>query len=143
MELKLNVLLSDFVVCYHKIQNFHWYTKGANFFLIHEKLDELYDGIVAAVDEVAETMMMLELKPVASLKEFLEMSNIKETNDEMKSADDIMKHVLADFEMLLAEITVIKIAADEENVYLVSALMDEYMAQFSKSIWMVKQTLKK
>ncbi|MFI3327893.1 MAG: DNA starvation/stationary phase protection protein [Rikenellaceae bacterium] len=143
MELKLNVLLSDFVVTYHKIQNFHWYTKGANFFLIHEKLDELYDGIVAGVDEVAETMMMLELKPVASLKEFLEMSSIKEITDEMRSADDIMTHVLADFEHLLAEITVIKIQADEENIFLVSALMDEYMAQFSKSIWMVKQTLKK
>ncbi|MFR9620945.1 MAG: DNA starvation/stationary phase protection protein [Rikenellaceae bacterium] len=142
MEVKLNTLLSDLVVTYHKIQNCHWYTKGANFFTIHEKLDELYEALVESVDEVAETMLMLELKPVASLKEFLSMSNITEIDDVWRDEAQIMSTLLADFEHLKAEILTIKITADEESIYLVSALMDGYLAQISKNIWMIKQTLK-
>ena len=31
METKLNQLLADFVVEYHKTQTFHWYVKGKRF----------------------------------------------------------------------------------------------------------------
>ncbi|MFI3259700.1 MAG: DNA starvation/stationary phase protection protein [Rikenellaceae bacterium] len=142
MEQKLNTLLSDLVVTYHKIQNFHWYTKGINFYPIHEKLDELYEGVLGAVDEVAETMLMLEMMPVASLRDFIENSSIEEAGERGRSVEDIMKHLLADFEHLKAEVIVIKTQADEEMLYLVSALMDSYIAQFCKNIWMIKQTLK-
>ncbi|MFI3305556.1 MAG: DNA starvation/stationary phase protection protein [Rikenellaceae bacterium] len=142
MELKLNTLLSDFVVTYHKIQNFHWYTKGANFYTIHEKLDELYAALLECVDEVAETMLMLELSPIASMREFLEMTAIKEISDGDRSIKAIMEHLLIDFEHLKAEVIVIKTQADEEQIYLVSALMDGYIAQFCKNIWMIKQSLK-
>ena len=35
MEKKLNALLSDLVVEYHKLQSFHWYLKGSHFFDDH------------------------------------------------------------------------------------------------------------
>ena len=33
----LNLLLSNLNVLYRKLQNFHWYVKGKDFFVIHEK----------------------------------------------------------------------------------------------------------
>lgn len=45
METKLNQLLADFVVEYHKLQTFHWYVKGKDFFTVHAKLEEYYDHV--------------------------------------------------------------------------------------------------
>ena len=77
MEKQLNQLLSNLVVEYHKLQNFHWYVKGKDFFPVHAKLEELYDYVNEAVDEVAEHLLMIGGKPKASLKEFLEAASIK------------------------------------------------------------------
>ncbi|MFI3285437.1 MAG: DNA starvation/stationary phase protection protein [Rikenellaceae bacterium] len=139
MEEKLNLLLSDLVVEYHKLQNFHWYAEGRNFFSVHEKLEEYFREINNNIDDVAETMLMLELKPVASLKEFLEKSQIKESQDGYMKGHDIYNHVLADFEYFRQLVNIIKKQADDEMIYQVSALMDDLIAQFAKNIWMVKQ----
>lgn len=50
--------------------------------------------------------------------------------------------MLADFEYLLKEVIAVKEAAEEKKNYLVSTLMDDYIASFSKNIWMLRQVLK-
>ena len=56
MNNKLNKLLANLVVEYHKLQNYHWYVKGKDFFQAHAKLEELYNHINGAVDEVADVV---------------------------------------------------------------------------------------
>ena len=141
MENKLNLLLSNLVVEYHKLQNFHWYVKGKDFFQVHAKLEELYDYINEAIDEVAENLLMMNGKPVGSLKKMLEIAQIEEASDESIKSKYIFKEVLKDFNYLLDLVKEIKASADEENNYLISALMDEYIKQFSKSIWMINQVI--
>lgn len=141
MENKLNLLLSNLVVEYHKLQNFHWYVKGKDFFQVHAKLEEIYDYINEAVDEVAENLLMIGGKPVGSLKKMMEIAQIEEAEDESIKSKHIFKEVLKDFNYLLDLVKEIKVSADEENNYLISALMDEYIKQFSKSIWMINQVV--
>ena len=43
MESKLNALLANLTVEYHKLQNQHWYVAGSDFFQAHAQLEELYD----------------------------------------------------------------------------------------------------
>lgn len=138
---KLNVLLADLVVEYHKLQNFHWYVKGPDFFTVHAKLEEFYDEINEAIDEVAEKMLMIGLKPVATLKDFLAITKIEEPKTKYLSSKEVFESVLADFEYLLKNVKDIKVEADEANEYLVSAYADELIENFSKSIWMIKQVL--
>ncbi len=139
MELKLNTLLSDLVVEYHKLQNFHWYAKGRNFFDVHLKLEELYTAINVTIDEVAETMLMVGFSPVGSLKEFSALSKITEATANAVPSEEIYNAVLADYEYLLQSIKDLKRAADSQEEYLISSSMDNYIAQFSKTIWMLKQ----
>lgn len=141
MENKLNVLLSNLVVEYHKLQNFHWYVKGKDFFQVHAKLEELYNYINESIDEVAENLLMIGGKPVGSLKKVLEIATIEEVDDESIKSKHIFKEVLRDFNFLLDLVYEIKAIADDENNYLISALMDEYIKQFSKSIWMISQVV--
>ena len=141
MEKQLNNFLADLVVEYHKLQNFHWYVKGKDFFTVHAKLEELYNGINNAIDEVAENILMIEGKPLASLKDFLEHASIKESKMEHIQSKEVFKEVLADFNYLLTSVKEIKKEADEKEIYIISALMDEYIKQFTKSIWMISQVV--
>lgn len=141
MEKKLNTLLADLVVEYHKLQNFHWYIKGKDFFTIHAKLEEYYNYINEAIDEIAENILMIGFQPVASLKGFMELSKIEEAKDQQLSSKEIYNTVLKDFNYLLEAIKEIKQLADKEDNYLISSLMDDYIGNFTKSIWMLNQVV--
>ena len=137
MEKIMNQYLADLVVEYHKLQNFHWYIKGYDFFEVHAKLEELYNGINSAIDEVAEAILMEEGKPLASLKDFLSVSKIKEQDAADVHSDVVLASVLEDFKYLLASSIEIKKQADEKNSYMISAMMDGYIIEYKKSLWML------
>lgn len=139
MERKLNVLLADLVVEYHKLQNLHWYVKGKDFFNTHAKLEEFYNYINEMIDEVAEHILMIEGKPLASLKEFLETSKIEELAKEHISSSDAFELVKKDFSYIVEQIMEIKKEADQKEVYVISSLMDGYISEFAKTLWMLKQ----
>lgn len=136
---KLNHLLANLVVEYHKLQNFHWYIKGSDFFTVHAKLEDYYNDINKAVDEVAESILMLEGKPLASLKDFAANASIKEAEAQFIKSDIILAEVEKDYSLLLAEVIEIKKAADAEENFIISAMMDNYIKNFTKAVWMLKQ----
>lgn len=136
---KLNHLLANLVVEYHKLQNFHWYIKGSDFFTVHAKLEDYYNDINKAVDEVAESILMLEGKPLASLKDFAANASIKEADAQFIKSDIILAEVEKDYSLLLAEVIEIKKAADAEENFIISAMMDDYIKNFTKAVWMLKQ----
>ncbi len=142
MENNLNEFLSNLVVEYHKLQNFHWYIKGKDFFTVHEKLEELYDQINEAIDEVAELILMTNGSPLGSLKDFLATSSIKEAEATYINSNDVFPAVLEDFNLLLNNAKDVKEAAEKEGYDVVSAQMDDYINEFTKTIWMINQTLK-
>ncbi len=136
---KLNHLLANLVVEYHKLQNLHWYIKGSDFFTVHAKLEEYYNDINKAVDEVAESILMLEGKPLASLKDFAANASIKEAEAQFIKSDIVLAEVEKDYSLLLAEVIEIKKAADAEENFIISAMMDDYIKNFTKAVWMLKQ----
>lgn len=139
MEKELNGLLADLVVEYHKLQNLHWYVEGKDFFTTHTKLEEFYNYINAMIDEVAEHILMIDGQPKASLKEFLEASNIEELPEKHISSSEAFSHVKTDFTYLLENIRKIKKEADQKEIYVISSLMDGYISNFTKTLWMLKQ----
>ena len=139
MDKQLNKLLADLVVEYHKLQHFHWYVKGADFFQAHAKLEEYYDEINEAIDEVAELMLQCKINPASTMKEFLKLAEIKEPTGHFTASAAIFKAVLADYKYLLKSVEDVKAAADQDGNSLVSAKMDDYIASFSKAIWMIEQ----
>lgn len=141
MEKQLNKFLADLVVMYHKLQHFHWYVKGGDFFQVHAKLEEYYDEINEDVDDVAEVMLQCKFKPVSTMKEFVKLSSITEPKSGFVSSATVLKTVLADYKHLLDSAKSIKTAADKAGNFLVSAKADDYIGQFSKVIWMLGQTL--
>ena len=142
MNNELNKFLSDLVVFYHKLQNYHWNIKGNDFFIVHEKLEEYYNEINEQIDEIAEHILILNGQPIGTIKEFLEISTIVEAKNESIASNVIFDEVLKDLIQLLNDVKQIKEMADKDNNYDTSALMDKYIENYGKKIWMLNQIKK-
>lgn len=136
---KLNKLLADLNVFYRKLQNYHWNVKGHDFFIAHEKLEEYYDCVSKQIDEVGEHILILGGQPLGRMADYLKETTIQEANNEKITSDIIFKNVLSDMTSILSLSNKIKELADEKNDYGTSSLIDEYINDYSKKIWMLRQ----
>ncbi len=140
MESRMNAFLSDLVIEYHKLQSFHWYVKGPEFFQAHAKLEELYDELRDLVDDVAEAMLMEGLAPVSRVREFLALSQLEEAPGEHQGLPEIVDALLADYKVLLGSAKQVKRAAEESGSDLVAAKADGYIEALAKDVWMLGQS---
>lgn len=136
----LNEYLSDLKVFACKLQNYHWNVKGKEFFVMHEKLEEYYDCTNEAIDEVAESILMIGGQPLGTLRDFINNSKIGEAKNEKVCQKVVFDALLQDFNMLLDKSIKIKEEADANKAYLISTLMDNYIAGYNKKIWMLNQS---
>lgn len=136
----LNEYLSDLKVFACKLQNYHWNVKGKEFFVMHEKLEEYYDCTNEAIDEVAESILMIGGQPLGTLRDFINNSKIGEAKNEKVCQQVVFDALLQDFNMLLDKSIKIKEEADTNKAYLISALMDNYISGYNKKIWMLNQS---
>ena len=139
---KLNLYLVNLNVLYRKVQNYHWNVVGKGFFTIHAKLEEFYDKINEQVDDVAERILSIGARPYGTLKDYLELTTIKEAENKEISVHDVLVSVKADFESMLTLVKEIKVIADDENDYGTSAMLDEYISEYEKNLWMLNAYLK-
>ena len=84
----LNKQVANWNVLYVKLHNYHWYVTGPHFFTLHEKFEEFYNEAGTYIDELAERILALEGKPLATMKEYLATSTViegtsKESAEEM------------------------------------------------------------
>lgn len=138
LEQILNEFLADLNVFYRKLQNYHWNAQGKDFFRTHEKLEELYNEVNESIDEIAEHILILGGQPLGTLKDYLATSTIQEAENKKVKSDEIYSNLIKDFETLLKKSTEIKEEADKENDYATSALIDNYILNYGKHLWMLK-----
>lgn len=138
---ELNEFLSDLNVLYRKLQNYHWNVKGKSFFVLHSKLEEYYNGVNSEIDKVAEKILMLGGQPLGTMKDYLNISSIKEAENDKVTGDVVLKNLLEDFSYCKQKAEAIKVKADESNAYIISAYMDEVIDEYSKACWMLKQSM--
>lgn len=137
----LNILLADLNVFHRKLQNYHWNIIGKDFFVIHGKLEEYYDKINEQIDEIAEHILMMNGEPLGTMKDYLETTSIQEAKNEKVKDNVVFESIIKDYSKLLQEVTDIKKEADEQADYHTSSLMDNYISDYAKIVWMLKQTI--
>ena len=98
-EKKLNEQVGNLLVFYVKLHNYHWFVRGMQFHRLHELFEEMYDEITETYDAVAERMLMLEMKPVATLKDSLAVATLKEATG-TETVKEMIQNVLNDYKHL-------------------------------------------
>jgi starvation-inducible DNA-binding protein len=132
----LNELLANLHVHYQKLRNFHWNVTGSEFFDIHETTEEEYNFVVTEIDEIAERIRVFGATPISTLKEYLEVSNIRETGTDLNSKE-IVQEILKDYEILLSYMIDTIEAAREIGDISTDDLVTGFMRRREKMHWML------
>lgn len=138
----LNEFLSDLEVMSVKLQNYHWNVSGKGFFITHEKLEEYYDEIREQIDEIAEHILALGYQPLGTMEDFVKNSEIEEAKNEKIKSLPIIKNVIQDLNILQQKAIKIKQEAEKQSDHATSTLMDNYLGNYAKKLWMLNQTIK-
>lgn len=139
---KLNEFLCDLEVMNVKLQNYHWNVNGKGFFITHEKLEEYYNEIRVQIDEIAEHILAQGYQPLGTMQDFMKNSEIQEAKNEKIKSIPIIKNLIQDFGVLKQKAVTIKKEAETQADYATSALMDNYLCNYSKKLWMLNETIK-
>ncbi len=139
---QLNILLADYHLYYQKLRNFHWNVIGTNFFDLHEKFEEMYDDAKLKVDEIAERILTLRHSPKSNLTDYLELTNLKESNadlDDAKMVDVLLEDHGTIISQMRKVVSVADDAGDEGTIDLIGA----YIRELEKTSWMLDVWTKK
>lgn len=137
----LNDLLGNYSIFYQNMRGYHWKVKGANFFELHEKFEELYHDLFEKIDEVAERILTLGYSPNHCFSSYLKTDGIKEAI-EAPEAKDMVKDIVESFRVLLVKQRGILNSAGEMGDEGTNALMSDYIREQEKLVWMYSAYLK-
>ncbi|MBS4192571.1 DNA starvation/stationary phase protection protein [Bacillus sp. FJAT-49705] len=138
----LNVQIANWSVLYTKLHRYHWFVKGPLFFTLHEKFEELYNEAATVVDEVAERLLASGGTPVATMKEYLSIATIAESNGET-TADEMVSSLVADYNQLKAELKELAELADQHDHDVINDLAVGLLVKLDAHIWMLNAYLGK
>jgi len=142
LVLKANKYLANVSVEYFKLHNLHWNVVGVQFKAAHEYLESLYDSLADVLDEVAELIKMNGEAPLASMKDYLNVSEIVELDSKEIGIKDAISIALKDMKLLKENAQELRALANENDLYQLSVMMEDHLANYSKSIWFMESMLK-
>ncbi len=137
----LNQLFANYQIHYHKLRSFHWNVEGPDFFELHEAFEQDYTTAEKNIDEIAERIRVFGVKPMLSIKDALDLSEIKEIKKPITSLD-MVREVLKDFEILHDKMLNVLNAALETGDNVTEQMISEFMRALEKRNWMYSSLCK-
>lgn len=137
---EMNIQVSSWSVLYTKLHNYHWYVKGHQFFTLHEKFEELYGEATTHMDEIAERILTLGGDPVATLKEHLAQSVVKEASGNEK-ADEMVRTIATDFDEIMKSLKQGMEFAAKDGDDMTEDLLNAIYQSIEKHQWMLNAFL--
>ena len=135
----LQRVLANTYALYLKTHNYHWNIKGADFPQYHKLLEEHYQNLAQAVDEIAESIVMLGYKAPGSFSKFLDLQEILE-GDENKETNAMLAELSHDHQKLEVIATEAVEVAEEAKDIVIVDLLTQRAAAHRKDAWMLKES---
>ena len=138
----LNIVLANYSVHYQKLRNFHWNVKGPDFFDLHEQFEKQYTEAHNNIDDIAERIRIFGETPLSLLKDYLQVSEIKETGTNLPS-ELMVRELLSDYRILLQHLfTAVNVAASHEDSG-TEEMLKVFINHIEKNHWMLTSFLAK
>lgn len=132
----LNKQIANWNVLFVKLHNYHWFVKGPVFFTLHLKFEELYNEAALNIDNLAERVLAIGGRPVATMKQHLELSSVKEASGNEKAAE-MVKTTEQDFRQLIAELQQGMEVAQQAGDETTSDMLLGIHTTLEKHVWML------
>lgn len=132
---QLNDLLADYHVFYQNVRGFHWNVRGNDFFVLHEKFEELYTQLYKSIDELAERILMIGYRPTHVYSDYLKNTIHKEITD-VKDGDECVNHVINGLGVLVSSHRKTAETAEEAGDIATADLLTKFVGDLEKRMWM-------
>ncbi|MGH6948950.1 MAG: Dps family protein [Kiloniellales bacterium] len=136
----LGRVLADSYTLYLKTHNYHWNVTGPTFPQLHTLFETQYTGLATAVDDIAERIRALGHPAPGSYKQFAALSEIKEADGAVPSADKMVTTLAKDNETVVSTCRSVLPVAQEANDEATVDLLVERMREHEKTAWMLRAT---
>ena len=137
----LNDDLADEYVLLTKTRNYHWNVEDPRFNDLHKFFEEQYELISAAVDEIAERVRAVGGRTRATLKEFINSSQIREDIGSYPNADTMLGNLLSDHETIIKSLRKNINECQELNDEGTANFLTDKMEAHEKMAWMLRSFL--
>jgi starvation-inducible DNA-binding protein len=134
----LNDLLANYHIHYQKLRGCHWNVKGASFFTLHVKFEELYTEALLTIDELAERILTLGKAPYSTFDNYIKTSTLKEINTIGLKDTAMVKALIEDMAKLIQmerELLEITAEAGDDGT---NDMVNRFMQFKEKNTWMLR-----
>lgn len=136
---KLGGVLNSVYSLMVRTQVYHWNVEGPLFEPVHKLTEAQYTAMFAAVDEIAERMRALDVKPAVNMNGFpTGVSNVPEKH----SAEAMIADLVRQTEAVVRQMREVVSAADEAEDVVTADMLTGMIAQHEKDTWMLRSTLR-
>jgi starvation-inducible DNA-binding protein len=134
----LKKLQSNSFVLFMKLWNFHWNIVSKRFGQTHKFFNKLYDSFFDRIDDIAERIRELDKRPLGTLKNILDETDIKEysDDDDVPSESRMFKMIVEDYETIIKSIR--KCLEDEKVDSGTTNYLEDLISKLEKELWMLK-----
>lgn len=133
----LNKQVANWNVLFVKLHNYHWYVQGPHFFTLHDKFEAFYNEAAIHIDELAERMLALGVKPLAKMSDYLQHASVQEAAGN-ENAEQMVETIIADFSIIIAESKEGMALAQEANDETTGDMLLAIYSELEKHVWMLK-----
>lgn len=136
-QMILRVLSGTYVLMI-KTQAVHWNVSGPLFKPVHDLMEEHYNDLFAAIDDLAERIRALGLKAPMNYQTMQEGTDIKAFSDDTLNTGQMITALAADHELIASELAAGIEAAGEIGDPATEDLFTERLRVHQKNAWMLR-----
>jgi len=138
----LTAILANEMLLYVKTRKFHWNVSGESFMELHQLFQAQYTELEQTIDLVAERINKLGGKTIGTMKEFIELSTLKESPDKYPSQKEMMKELLEDYESMIIQLRKdIEVCNEKNKDAGTSDFLTGIIEQHETSAWVLRRYL--
>ncbi|QIH40318.1 DNA starvation/stationary phase protection protein [Flavobacterium petrolei] len=111
----LSSILANEMTLYIKLRKFHWNVSGQSFMELHKLFEGQYTQLEVSIDETAERISKLGGKTIGTMKEFSDLTIIKESPNQYPGQKEMLQELVEDHETLIVQLRKDVDASADEN----------------------------
>lgn len=140
---ELSKILADEFVLFTKTKNAHWNVEGIDFYDKHKFFEELANKLNDSVDSIAERIRTLGHIAPASLKSYLQLTQLAEPKQSKYNSQSFIKELLDDNEIIINHLRKnINIFANEYEDAGTSDFITSLIQEHEKTAWFLRNMLR-
>lgn len=137
----LQTVLSDEMVLYVKLRNYHWNVTGQNFTALHVLFEQQYRQLEATIDAIAERIRMYGATALGSMSAFIKTARLKEGDETLPDVNGMVKNLLHDHEAMVRHLRNDVETMDELDDVGAEDMLTGLLQEHQKMAWFLRTYL--